>query len=399
MLGDLSVGGTITNPGLQTILDNKQDVIIASTDLTCNSITAKNLSVDTRTLFDTIVIRRPSGITGVASNLFIALRELQVWIDGVNLLPNSSNALTSYFANWAVDKDIDIGSYDSSGSFKLYNEDIIALYSAHSIENSTANIALIIKNIPLTIIETIQSIVLYNRASPDNKTTIGLAIELYNSKNDSTLLTPLASTNEITTAVNVYRFDFADIASYSTFATGESTSNIIREEDATTEVVSVAESPTEMLGGLSVVGQILNPNKISFRAYRSGENYNVSTEGETLPFDGVFENIGGHYSTTTYRFTAPISGIYLFYVSFSLQANQRGNVDFVRVSNEIETLEFQILRGYTIGSVSTAEASDTMSFTISVFAEVGDQFFPKLNAFSFNIGDNKRSNFGGYFIG
>ena len=55
----------------------------------------------------------------------------------------------------------------------------------------------------------------------------------------------------ITTADYVYRFDFPDIATYTGFATGESLTNIIREEDATFEVVSVAGSPTEMEGGLT----------------------------------------------------------------------------------------------------------------------------------------------------
>jgi len=50
----------------------------------------------------------------------------------------------------------------------------------------------------------------------------------------------------ITSVVNIYRFDFPDIATYTGFATGGSLTNIIRAEDATSEVVSVVGSPTDM---------------------------------------------------------------------------------------------------------------------------------------------------------
>jgi len=233
-------------------------------DLTCNSITSNNLtindslSVDTRKYFDTIVLRRPTDITGEAGDFNVALRELQVWIGGSYLL--QSSGLESLFVNWAVDKEAILGSLGGGSIYntsKLYDNVISNEYDAHSKEdNSTSDIALIIKGLPLTLIETlietIQALVLYNRTGVFNNTTIGLAIELYNSTQDPTLTEILATTSVITTAVDVYRFDFPDIATYTGFATGESLTNIIREEDATSEVVSVSESPTEMEGGLMV---------------------------------------------------------------------------------------------------------------------------------------------------
>ena len=255
--GDLTIANT---SGLQTALDDKQDEITTDTDLTLNSMTTDalivnhSLSVDTRKYFDTIVLRRPTGITGEAGDFYIALRELQVWIDGSNIL--QSSGLTSLFANWAVDKEVDLGALGGGSlndASKLYDNVISNEYDAHSKEgNSTSDIALIIKGLSLNLIETIQAIVLYNRTGTFNNTTIGLAIEVYNSTQDPTLTEILANTRVITNAVDVYRFDFPDIATYTGFATGESLTNIIREEDATSEVVSVAESPTEMVGGLMV---------------------------------------------------------------------------------------------------------------------------------------------------
>jgi len=183
-------------------------------------------------------LRRPTGITGEAGDFYIALRELQVWIGGSNVL--QSSGLESLFVNWAVDKEVDLGALGGGSindASKLYDNVISNEYDAHSKEgNSTSDIALIIKGLSLTIIESIQA----------------LTIEFYNSTQDPTFTEILGTTSVITTADDVYRFDFPDIATYSVFSTGESLTNIIREEDATSEVVSVAESPTEMVGGLSV---------------------------------------------------------------------------------------------------------------------------------------------------
>jgi hypothetical protein len=39
----------------------------------------------------------------------------------------------------------------------------------------------------------------------------------------------------------------------------------------------------------------------------------------TVPFNHAVFNNGGHYSTSTYRFTAPVAGIY--YLSYSVRVN------------------------------------------------------------------------------
>ena len=143
---------------------------------------------------------------------------------------------------------------------------------------------------PLNLIETIQALVLYNRTGSFNNTTIGLAIEVYNSTQDPTLTEILANTRVITNAVDVYRFDFPDIATYTGFATGESLNNIIREEDATSEVVSVVESPTEMVGGL-MVNTITLPTIGDVETAIQGKQNELTTganiiiEGDEIPCD------------------------------------------------------------------------------------------------------------------
>ena len=216
--GSLTIART---SGLQDTLDAKQATITIATDLECNSLTTSNLNVDTRKKIDTIVLRRPTGITGEAGDFYLAFRELQCWVNGSNLLQSTATTKFSFFANFLLDKELGIGELKTTTlglthlASNIYNNDFSRVYDSHSKENnSDENISLIIRNIPLTTIETIQSLVLYNRTGEYNNTTIGVAIELYNSITDSDLNTILATTEVITTAENVYRFDFPSIDSY-----------------------------------------------------------------------------------------------------------------------------------------------------------------------------------------
>jgi len=70
---------------------------------------------------------------------------------------------------------------------------------------------MIIKELPLTSINDIQSIVIYNRGYFREIRALGLVMELYNKQNDFDSLTPLASTNMIEVAERTYRYDFPSI--------------------------------------------------------------------------------------------------------------------------------------------------------------------------------------------
>ena len=72
-----------------------------------------------------------------------------------------NNGLTSYFASWS-DKETDKGFYLSYDSTLVNNDIITSGFETHSLSLSTTN-ALIIKNIPFTLIKDIQALILYNR--------------------------------------------------------------------------------------------------------------------------------------------------------------------------------------------------------------------------------------------
>ena len=93
--GDLTISST---DGLQSALDDKQDEIISTTDLTLNSITSNDLIVN-KTLnvdnvityetnqFNTIVIRRFDETNFETINL----NELQCWVNNVNIMVLPTN--------------------------------------------------------------------------------------------------------------------------------------------------------------------------------------------------------------------------------------------------------------------------------------------------------------------
>jgi len=210
-----------------------------------------------------------------------------------------------------------------------------------------------------------------------NNTTIGLAIELYNSTQDPTLTEILATTSVITTAVDIYRFDFPDIATYTAFATGESLTNIIREEDATSKVVSVAESPTEMEGGLSVdtitttenvdisgtlmveevnvkdtlssvqtqVDALINftGGGVNFRAYTlSAETINA---GNNLTYDNEDYDTENSYDTTDNIYTIVIGGTYVFSFGWFVVNGSTAVINLIRKRNSVETILQQSTNG------------------------------------------------------
>jgi len=201
--GDLSVSGTTTTGNVDI-----------SGSLSCNSLNTNNkLIVNDDLYFDTIVIRRPTGETGVTDEYGITLYELQCWVNDTNTLYNNSSNLVTYFAYW-TDKEDEVAP--SMAPSSLHDNDISESGRIGSFPESRDDLVVIIKNVPKTTIQQIQSLVLYNRtnSSYSINRVIGLAIELYNIDNDPNLETPLESTNVITTAEDVYRFDFPAIDTY-----------------------------------------------------------------------------------------------------------------------------------------------------------------------------------------
>lgn len=72
------------------------------------------------------------------------------------------------------------------------------------------------------------------------------------------------------------------------------------------------KSPFDNKLEVDATGRVLMPNQPAFDVAYSGTGYGTAT---VVIFDTQYVNVGGYYSTSTGRFTAPIAGSYLFYTT------------------------------------------------------------------------------------
>ena len=73
-------------------------------------------------------------------------------------------------------------------------------------------------------------------------------------------------------------------------------------------------------------GQITKPYQASFAAMKSGNAY---THQGVFPFDTTTHNIGSHFNTSNYRFTAPVAGRYLFTFYSILNSSGQGRYEIL----------------------------------------------------------------------
>jgi len=114
--------------------------------------------------FNTIVIRRPNLTFGGASP-DILFRELKCWVNDTNILFANSSTLVSYYASW-LDNSVPIDAPQPRfPASNAYNNDMTG--NLDTLSPNDNNTAIIIKNIPLTSVKYIQSLVFYGRSESE----------------------------------------------------------------------------------------------------------------------------------------------------------------------------------------------------------------------------------------
>jgi len=145
-------------------------------------------------------------------------------------------------------------------------------------------------------------------------------------------------------------------------------------------------------GNVDVGGLFLAPNQVSFKAGPATSNGSINTS-IVLPFDRVIYNIGNAYDNLTYKFIAPVSGVYFFYSHFFSSGNNKYTADFLLDDGTGDTLLYRIERSTTrIGGTTNIPASFTTQLNS------GDQVYIKRTDGVINMPQYPFSQFGGHLL-
>ena len=74
-------------------------------------------------------------------------------------------------------------------------------------------------------------------------------------------------------------------------------------------------------------GRVTTSSQPSFNAYKSGAAWTMNTTNGVVAFNSTRHNVGSHFSTSTYRFTAPVAGNYLFTFHFFQHTSYDNDTD------------------------------------------------------------------------
>ena len=414
------IGELETNIGLNTIT--------SATDISCNNITCNDLTSNTsncssvfnmadmlktdsivpETLqFDTIVIRRPTGHSVLSQNYVISLRELHVWVNDQNILvrngPFNNTTTFAYFTLWNGNRGINNGHHRTFVAGDVFNNEVEAVLGAQSIEETIdPSIALIIKSVPLTSVNNVQSVVLYNMNDRTfGKRIIGLSIEFYNSTLDPGFTKVVAKTDVIFKKSKVYRFDFPSISTYGLgFTSDESISQIttnalqyapvIYDTYNTTEIISNVDISGEMTAtDVNINGILKKPNQIYFSASKTSSQRFGSVG--YLIYDQADLNIGGCYSSFNGVFMPTVAGVYFINFGFFTYLNEAFMVDLWKNDGEIVNRSRRI--GTGVSSYTKFE------LTSIVYLNVGDYLRCRVGSGNIYLESLKQTCFYGYLLG
>jgi hypothetical protein len=140
------------------------------------------------------------------------------------------------------------------------------------------------------------------------------------------------------------------------------------------------------------LGRVTTPNQPAFFARGVGTQSWSGTTNLQLPqFTSTTLNVGNHYNTSTYRFTAPVFGTYFFFFKIVDQTGTTGpaiNFHINGVNQGEEGISYYTAFSTTTTIVlRTVNANDIIDFRVQNY-----------NNTTFTM-DLFRSGFGGYLIG
>jgi hypothetical protein len=145
-------------------------------------------------------------------------------------------------------------------------------------------------------------------------------------------------------------------------------------------------------------GNVSKPYQPAFYAYLSGSNPTYGTGWTNLIHNATLFNVGGGYSTSTKRFTAPVAGRYLFIMTFSFYNYTRDTRLIVHMDKN--GAGYSRIMDWSPNSATTTDETQTASVIMDL--AVGNYVYPSINSadssWSMSAGSLYNS-FQGYILG
>lgn len=149
-------------------------------------------------------------------------------------------------------------------------------------------------------------------------------------------------------------------------------------------------SSAGVVGRVDSEGRLVLPNQPAFSAYASTATLDAT---RTMPYNVAVVNVGGHYNTSTYRFTAPVAGTYLFSIYDIGFAGYTTRFDLLKNGSSLEDQG----KAHQLRANNTSDYATATSFWI-VQAAQNDYFEVRIYA-GRSHGTVEYSWFQGHLIG
>ena len=90
-------------------------------------------------------------------------------------------------------------------------------------------------------------------------------------------------------------------------------------------------------------GVITKPNQPAFSVGITSNNWTTATSGTLVPFDSEHFDTGNNFNTSTYKFTAPVTGRYFWSIFINRLTDSRFDLSIYKNGNQQRTLEMREL--------------------------------------------------------
>jgi hypothetical protein len=159
------------------------------------------------------------------------------------------------------------------------------------------------------------------------------------------------------------------------------------------ESTGIDDNATSTAVTIDSAGIVTKPNQPSFLVYPSVDTTGADLTYEKLEADTVLHNVGNHYDTSTYLFTAPVVGSYQF----------NTNVRFNSVGGNYSVLRFY-KNGSSISGVYVISQQTGSYFTLNASAVINLEANDTVEVRAYVNGDStwtidNLSSFSGYLLG